>query len=241
MFESDPLLGAYLANYPSDRMRLLIPAGLVTGVIAVALNFTTGAVDEWWGPPLTIILMAAIVLGIGWRVLHFWNREVVLYEHGFSFREGGRNVFFLYHEVASIRQQAERLAYFGGLIRRTRYHYTLITIRGEKIVLTNLYRHVDRLMERLEAKVNALNEPQIIDRINAGEKIPFSDNLRISSTGLHEKGRDLAWSDFGGYKAANGQLALLQKDGTVWLSLPLPDVDNLALLIGILKRSITVN
>lgn len=239
MVESDPLLGGFLANYPSDRARLLIPAAIVTGIVAVFLNFTTAAVDEWWGPPLTIILMALVVLAIGWRVLHFWNREVMLYEHGFSYREGGRNIFFLYHELASIRQRAERLAYFGGLIRRTTYRYTLTSIRGEKIVLTNLYKNVDRLMERLEQKLYALLEPQIIDRINNGEKVPFSDTLRISKSGLHEGGRDLLWQDFGGYKAGGGQLTLLTRDGAAWLSLALPDVDNLALLIGLLKQQNT--
>lgn len=239
MVESDPLLGGFLANYPSDRARLLIPAVIVSGIVAVVLNFTTAAVEAWWGPPLTIILMALVVLIVGWRVLHFWNREVMLYEHGFSYREGGRTVFFLYHELASIRQRAERLVYFGGLIRRTTYRYTLISIRGEKIVLTNLYKNVDRLMERLEQKLNALLEPQIIERLNSGEKVPFSDTLRVSKSGLHEGGRDLHWSEFGGYKAGGGQLTLLSRDSTAWLTLALPDIDNLAILIGLLKQQET--
>jgi len=239
MVESDPLLGGFLANYPSDRARLLIPAVIVSGIVAVILNFTTAAVEAWWGPPLTIILMALVVLIVGWRVLHFWNREVMLYEHGFSYREGGRTVFFLYHELASIRQRAERLVYFGGLIRRTTYRYTLISIRGEKIVLTNLYKNVDHLMERLEQKLNALLEPQIIERLNSGEKVPFSDTLRLSKSGLHESGRDLHWSEFGGYKAGGGQLTLLARDGTAWLTLALPDIDNLAILIGLLKQQET--
>jgi hypothetical protein len=237
MIESDPILGNVLATYPSDRMRLLLPAAIIIGVVSVVLNFTIAAVSDWWGPPLTVILMSMVSLGAGWRVLHLWNREVVLYDNGFSFREGGRTVYFLYPEVVSLRQQGQQLAYFGGLIRRATFRFTLTGIRGERMVLTNLYRNVGQMGARLEAKVNAVLAPQIDDQLARGEKVAFSDTLRMSTTGLHEGGRELLWDSFAGYAIRGGQLHLLaQPDKSEWYSAPLGEIDNIKLLLNLLKQ-----
>jgi Family of unknown function (DUF6585) len=235
MIEADPMLGPVLANYPSDRMRLLIPAVIVVGVVAVILNFTVAEI-EGWGPPLTILIMGAVSLAAGWWVLHFWNREVTLYEKGFTYREGALDVQFLYAEIASMRQRAEQLAYFGGLFRRVRYHYTLKTIRGEIMTLDNLYRHVDKLAEQIEQKLVAELEPYLAGKIARGESIPFSDTLRLSSTGLLEGSRELAWEQFGGYKTGGGHMTLLASDGSEWFSLPLPEIDNIPILIHFLRE-----
>ncbi len=235
MLEADPVLGNPIANYPSDRLRLLIPAVLVCGVVSVILNFTVAEI-EGWGPPLTILLMGAVVLGMGWWVLHYWNREVILYRQGFSYREGGEDVYFLYAEIASIRQRAEQLAYFGGLIRRRSVRYTLTTIRGETMSLTSIYRNVDRLAAQVEQKVNEELEPFLAGKIEKGEKVPFSDTLRLSSTGLHEGSRELLWEQFGGYKVSAGRLSLIARpDQTEWFSLPLTQIDNIPILLHFLR------
>jgi Family of unknown function (DUF6585) len=235
MIEADPTLGPVLANYPSDRMRLLIPAVVIVGVVSVILNFTIAEI-EGWGPPLTILIMGAVSLAAGWWVLHYWNREVTLYEKGFTYREGAVDVQFLYAEIASMRQRAEQLAYFGGIIRRVRYRYTLKTIRGEIMTLDNLYRHVDKLAAQIEQKLVDELEPFLASKIEKGESIPFSDTLCLSSTGLQEGGRELAWEQFGGYKTGGGQMTLLAKDASEWFSLPLPEIDNIPILIHFLRE-----
>ena len=237
MIEADPVFGKVIANYPSDRTRLVAPAVVLSGVASVILNVTFATVEAWWGPVLTVIIMAAVVLSLGWRVLHYWNREVVLYEEGFSYREGARPVFFLYHEVLSVRQQGQRLAYFGGLIRRNTYKFTLTTLRGEIMILDNIYVRIEELGAQAEKKIYAILEPYLKEEMAKGEKIPFSNTLRLSNNGLEEKGRDLPWAAFDGYKISGGQLSILeQPDATVWLSIPLPDVDNLPILIRWLKQ-----
>lgn len=239
MIESDPVLGKVIGYYPSDRARLVFPAALIAGVVAVILNFTLATIADWWGPLLTTIVMAGVVLALGWRALHFWNREVVLYEKGFSYREGARIVLFLYHEVVSIRQGGQQLAYFGGLIRRSTLQFTLTALHGETMTLGNLYKRVDTLGAQIEAKVYPILEPYLTERMEKGEKIAFSATLRVSSAGLHEKSRDLLWEHFGGYQVGGGQLRLLAlPDKTEWLSLPLPEVDNLPLLVKLLKAKV---
>jgi hypothetical protein len=237
MIEADPLLGKVIANYPSNRARLLIPAVIAVGVVAVVLNFTVAAIEAWWAPPLTIILTAGACLLAGWPLLHYWNREVLLYENGFSYREGGRTVYFFFHEIVSLRQRGQQLAYFGGLIRRTTYRIALMTIQDERIVLTNLYQNIVQLGTRLEAKIIPFLAQHVDERLAKGERVAFSDTLQLSQNGLHEGGRNLSWDSFGGYKVQGGQLRLLSRpDGSAWFSLPLGDVDNLAVLINLLKN-----
>src|SRR5689334_18885938 len=222
MFESDPILGNVIAVYPSDRTRLLLPVAIIIGVVGLVLNFTVATIEAWWGPPLTVIIMSAVSLAAGWPVLHLWNREIILYDNGFSFREGGRTVYFLYHEVRSLRQRGQQLAYFGGLIRRATFRFTVTTIRDERMVLTNLYRNIGQMGARLEAKINPLLAPQIDEQLSRGEKVPFSDTLRLSQKGLHEAGRDLPWESFAGYSVKGGMLRLLARpDKSEWYAVPL--------------------
>jgi hypothetical protein len=236
MIEDNPVLGPLIASYPSDRGRLLLPAAIVIGAVAIVLNYTLAEADAWWGPLLTVIVMALVVLAAGWYVLHHWNREVVLFDQGFSYREGSRPVYFRYTEIAHIRQRAERLAYLGGLYRRTVYRYVLTTGQGDVIVLTNVYRRVAELGARMEQKVNAVLWPLIAERLAKGETVMFSATLGLSAGGLHEGGRNLLWDEYGGYRIENRRLAVLNQAGELWFAVPLTNVDNVTLLLQVLRE-----
>jgi hypothetical protein len=144
----------------------------------------------------------------------------------------------LYHEkYKSIRQQGQRLAYFGGLIRRNTYKFTLTTLRGEVMKLDNNYARIEELCAQIEKKIYAVLEPYLKEEMAKGEKIPFSNTLRLSNEGLEEKRRELPWEEFDGYKISNGQVSIFaQPDTSLWLSIPLPEVDNLPILIRWLKQ-----
>jgi hypothetical protein len=239
LIEADPVLGSALGIYPSDRLPPLILAGAIGAPALVILNFTVAAIPAWWSPIVTILITASLGLALGWYILHIWNREIILYERGFSYREGSKTVFMTYSEIRSIRVRAERRAYFGGLLRRSVYRFTVTTYRDERFTITNLYRRAAELGSALTEQINAALRPALALRLDKGERVAFSDTLELSSDGLHEGGRNLAWSQYGGYKIANRQLALLDADGAVWFALPLWQVDNITLLLELLKsRSI---
>jgi hypothetical protein len=180
--------------------------------------------------------MAAVALALGWYVLHIWNREIILYERGFSYREGSNTVFFRYDEVASIRQRAERLAYFGGLLRRDIYRFTVTTTEAERFTVTNLYRRPDELGARLTERINHVLQPAIAARLANGEAVPFGDALRLSASGLHEGGRDLLWAHYGSYHLGGSRLTFTDASGAVWYSVRLSEVDNVNLLLEFLRQ-----
>jgi hypothetical protein len=234
----DPVLGRGIANYPSDRRRLLLIAGVIGGAAAVALNFTLATIPGWWGPALTIIAMAAITLVLGWYVLHLWNREVVLYERGFSYREGADVVFFLYAEVRGVRLRAERLAYFGGLFRRTVYGVTLTTRTGEVIRLTHDYRRIADLSARLAEAVQREAGSAFEGRLHKGEIVPFGERLGVSRDGLHHDGRVLAWGSLGGTRIADRRLMIFDSQPELWAAIPLTELENPQLLIDVLRERV---
>lgn len=236
--EADPILGEAIANFPSDRGRALLIAGVIGGAAAVFLNFTFAAIPEWWGPALTIVLMASIGLALGWYVLHLWNREIILYERGFSYREGSKIVHFFYHELRGVRLRAERRSYFGGRIHRNVYRFTVTTNQNETFVITNVYRRAAELGTKLTENLNRVLQPTIAPKLERGESIPFGDTLKVSAAGLQAGERQLAWENYGKYRIGGRQLAILDKSGEVWFSAPLYEVENITLLLDVLRQSV---
>jgi hypothetical protein len=241
MLQNEDVLGKEIAYFPSNRARLVLPGLIVCVILGFVLNYTLAAIPGW-GPFLTTLIMAGVAFGFGWRALHYWNREVVLYEQGFSYREGSRSVLFLYKEIASIRQQAEQLAYFGGLIRRKVFRYTLTTERGESMTLDNLYANIESLGKQVESRIYPLLETHIVEKLAQGERVPFAQNFEISRDGLHEQGRLLNWDSVGRYTVSKGMLTLTDQHGAAWHKLPLSAIYNLPLLIKLLKtRTIPIH
>ncbi len=237
--EADPVYGEAIANFPSDRTRLLIIAGAISAISAVILNFTTAAIPGWIGPALTIVLMAGIVLVLGWYVLHLWNREVILYERGFSVREGSNLVFFHYDEVAAVRLRAERLAYFGGLIRRPVYATTIITVRGETFTLDNVYRRAARFGALFVARVAPVIRARLAEALSRGDHFSFG-GLTLTPDGITIDAERLLWDEVGSFKIGSGMLTLLRTDGTLWRSVPLKTLDNLPILLEALRERLAL-
>ena len=88
MIEDDPVLGAFIDNYPSDRTRLLLFGGAIMGIIWFVVTIALWRVDDGTAFSVTVGIIAIATLGVGWFLTHFWNREVIIYKRGFSYREG---------------------------------------------------------------------------------------------------------------------------------------------------------
>jgi hypothetical protein len=239
ILQDDPVLGSFIANFPADRGRLLLTGGAVLAVVWFVVTVALWQVEAETAFLITVVILGIAALGVGWYISHLWNREVILYERGFSYREGSHTAFVRHHEIRAIRQRGERVSYFGGLLRRTRYQLTITTEYDEVITLTMLYRRLDELAQRLEAAMIRARRPEIERRLAEGERLTFADSLQLSAGGLHHNGRDLPWDDFGGYRVNNGQLILLARGGgdTGWHSVALSEVDNLRLLVDLLHEA----
>jgi hypothetical protein len=236
MIEDDPVLGKYVALHGIDRLRLLFLAGAALGAVGLASYIALGISYAGWVQFATFIIPALVTLGVGWYLLHLWNREIILYERGFSYREGSRLVAFLYDEIQSVRRKGERLAYFGGRVRRDVHVITVTTRTGEVLVLTDQYRRADELGIALEKRVNAVLRPEIEARLANGEIVSFG-GLGLDALGLRQGEQALAWRDVGGYRVEARQLHILDASGAVWGSAPLAEMENITLFLDILKTN----
>lgn len=238
VIQPDPMLGQPIALAPSDRLRLLIIDALVGGTIGLSLSFTLAGIPAWYGPVLTILIMAAVALGLGWYTLHVWNREIILYERGFSYREGSNLVFFTYGEVRGVRALSERRAYFGGLLKRGIHHFTVTTKAGDTFRLNNAYRRADKVGWMLAERVDAAIAWDMEARLAKGDAIPFGETLRLTADGWKDGDTRILWSDLGDFHVQGGAIRLLRHDGTLWRAYPLGEVENIGLLVRVLRAGL---
>lgn len=243
--EPHPTLGEPLDNFPSRRLPPILIAGGVLGGVSLLFNLATYTVDTSAYAPTIVSVSALMTLVAGWWVLHNWNREVILYELGLTYREGSRDVPFRYEEFRAVRLRAEQLAYFGGAFRRTIYRITLTTFAGDIITLNNIYNRVQHLGDALNQRVTDLRRPQIQAELRAGNAVAFTPDLSLTQDGLvvrgealenHDGDAHLPWKAYGGYNIATRQLRFYTDEGALWFSLPLVEVDNLLLLLEILRE-----
>lgn len=232
----DPVLGKVIANYPSDRTRLLMIGGGIYAAGALLINVVFVPVDASVALPAVVTLLAVLALGVSWYMLHHWNREVVLFERGFSYREGSRTAYMAYADVRVVHLDARRTRYIGGLITRTVKRFTVKTIHDETIVIRSVYRRIDELIARMEAAVNAVLRPHIKTQFDLGGDAAFGEQVVLSAAGLTVDGQALAWADYGGYVIGGGQVTFKRKDGEVFASAALETLENETLLIELLNQ-----
>ncbi len=231
--ENDPVLGTPIAYYPGDRGRLVLIGGGAYAVVAMLINIAFLPVEASTAAIGVVTLMSLLALVVGWWITHQWNREVVLYAGGFTYHEGSRTVYFSFAEIRKIHFYAERRSYFFGVIKRTIRRLTLTTERDETLILTNLYRRLDELAERIEVVVNRLLRPELERRMASGEKIAFGEGLALSSGGVYVDDAHLAWAECRGYTVRDRRLTLQGSSGA--LSVPLAGLYNVTLLLDMLN------
>jgi hypothetical protein len=237
IFAADPVLGKYISHHPSRRLMLLLRGAIFYAIPAWILQLLTANLDDQTAALFVPFTLAAIAGAVGWYILHLWNREVVLYEKGFSYRRGSVTAYFRYENIAVLRQSIEKHSILG-LFPRTVYNYTLISDIDETIQLNNLYSNTEKLTRSLDALIALARMPHIRQMIAAGQAVPFSDSFKLSREGLVQGEHELFWHEFKGYKVQSGRLILQSSDNPEWAALALREINNPPLLLALLKERV---
>jgi hypothetical protein len=236
VIEPDPVLGAYIAHHPSNRLLLLILGGMAYAIPVFLLQILFSQADKSTAAVVLISAYSIIALIIGWIILHLWNREVILYERGFTYREGSKIRAFPYASIVSFQQRSTRFA----LLSRwpiVVYRTTMTTDQDEVLLINNVYTQTEKLVRRLEGLITRARLPVVASKFHAGERVSFGP-LSLSGQALHVGDKTLLWSDWEGYRFANNQLVLTDKSGADWASVPVLEIDQILLVVGLLKATI---
>lgn len=235
LFDDDPVLGAFIAYYPSNRVRLLLRAGIGYAVPVLFLQVFFAPLDTATASIILIGGYTLLALIAGWYLTHLWNREVVVYERGFSYREGSHTGLFQYHEIVRIQARTERIAY-ANLFTRDIYDYTLITDQDEHLRLNNVYKNIAELALRLERAITRARKPIVQARLQRGESLAFAHDLHLTRESVEYDGRKLNWDAFQGHQIEDGNLILVARDEPSWARIPLNTLDNQLLLVTLLHE-----
>lgn len=235
--DDDPLFGKYIAHYPVQRTQLLIQAGIIYALVTLVLQVAFANLDDVTAAIFLITAFSVMAFGLGWYVLHLWNREVVLYDRGFHYREGSKTVPIQYSEIIAMRQRAERVALFGVLPRDV-HQYTLLTKNEELIVLNNRYHRIGELGQRLDKAIVLARRPILEHLLATGETLVFHEKLTMTQDGLHSGGEHLPWDAIHGYRAEGGQFIIRADSAAPWFTGRLEEIDNLTLLFLLLKARV---
>ncbi|MGJ3238770.1 MAG: DUF6585 family protein [Anaerolineae bacterium] len=234
IYQPDPILGQYIGHHPSNRLRLLIIGGIIYAVPVLSLQLIFWNVENAFASVFLPVLFAIIAGAVFWWMLHHWNREVVLYQRGFSYRQGSVTAYILYSNVVRLHQRVERVEFLG--IARKVYHYTLITDIDETIVIDNIYNKPDKLTRMLETFIARDRLPIMHHQLSKGAEIPFTPEFRLSQQGLHYQEQTLAWADYKAQRIANAHLTIQARDDDEWARLSVATINNPVLLILMLKE-----
>ncbi|MCU0480010.1 MAG: hypothetical protein MUE54_02215 [Anaerolineae bacterium] len=236
IFEDDPILGRFVAQYPANRLRLLMISGGILLAVWFVVTVALWNVQDDIAATITVLILTPVALLTGWYALHLWNREVVLYEKGFTYRRGSQLAYIRYNDVSRTRQAGGIIRYLGGIIKRNTFQFTIITEHDEIIPFDVLYKNLDDLTLKVEAEIYRVLLPKLNTKLANGERIPFNDVLFISTTGIKYQTDELVWDDFGGQTIQSGQLQLKRADGTIWHTSPLAEIENIRLFLALLRH-----
>lgn len=234
IFTADPILGNYVSHHPSNRIRLMIIGLIIYAVPVFAMQAIFWTVENNIAAIILPILFALIGAGAFWFVAHHWNREVVLYERGLSYRQGSTTAYILYANVVKLIQNIERIRFAG--LSRTVYDYKLVTDIDETLIINNVYSSPERLTRSLDAFIARDRLPIIRHKITSGEDATFNDSLHINSEGIMLDERKLAWQDYKTQRVKQGELYIQSRDDDEWAVIAVTDIDNPVLFIAVLKE-----
>jgi hypothetical protein len=234
VIDDDVVFGRYIAHFVTHRLRLLIQAGVIYGVAAIVINLATFSLEGTLVNIVVPLMYALVAMPLIWYLAHLWNREVILYERGFTYRQGSVVAAFPYENIVRMRVVVENIAYFG-VIPRQKITADLESDNGDKMHLNQTLKDARKLVETLERAVVKARKPLIQRQIEQGSPASFG-MLTLKENGIEtDDGRTLAWNELNGVRVQDMAIQLVS-GSEVWGSFPLAEIDAAALLLVVLKE-----
>lgn len=236
--DDDPVLGRYLVHFTTDRLRLLMQAGVIYALSAVVINVATFSLEGTLVNIVVPLLYAGVALPLIWAIAHLWNREVILFERGFTFRQGSVVAAFPYINIVAIDVTLQRVLYFG-LIPYQRTLGLLTSDQGDVMRIDGVFKDARKLITALERSVIRARQPLIAEQLAQGGHVAFG-SLTLTRAGIQtEDGRTLPWNELQGVRVETDGIVLIS-GSDVWGRFHERELHSTALLVTVLKAQLAL-
>ncbi len=233
--DDDPVLGRYLVHYNTNRMRLLVQVGVIYAICTLVITLATAGLEGTWVNIVVPLLYALVAMPLIWYVAHLWNREVILFEKGFTFRQGSVVAAFPYENIVSTRTTLERIRYFG-IVPRQRTVYDMTSDQGDQMRINDVYIRPLELVDTLERAILKARKPLLARQLARGEQVSFG-SVALNAQGVVDvrDGRALPWGALRSVQVAAGALRIADDAGE-WAAFPLEGIESVVILLALLKE-----
>lgn len=234
VIDDDPVFGRYVVHFTAHRLKLLLQAGAIYAASALVINLATWNLEGTLVNVVVPLLYALVAMPLLWAVAHLWNREVIVFERGFTYRQGSVVAAFPFLSIARVDVQIELVRLFG-LIPYERVVGRLQSEQGDLIRIDGVFKDSRKLLDVLERGILRERLPLLRAQLANGQEANFGA-LTLTRDGLRDHdGRTLSWEAFTRAQVEKDSIVLLS-GGEMWGRYHDRDLHSEALLILLLKE-----
>jgi hypothetical protein len=192
---------------------------VLTGELALVLGGVT-------------LIAAGSCLIVGYRRA---TAQILVFDNGFSYRQGGRPVFFRWEDINAVWDQSRQITVEGAPVGPVTRVLIIKRYDGKKVKVSSVFKGVKEFVNLVTEKVYDRQMPQAVELLNNGAEARFG-RIGITKAGLRVKHSFLPWDMVKSVRVQGGCLVIHQKGRLrKWASVHLESTPNLFVLFPLLQ------
>jgi hypothetical protein len=212
--------------------------GIYDASVAVRKHGLAVLEDKLFFP--LVIAGAMLLLGSlgGWGAYVNWNKGISVHEKGFALHTRHGVQIWKWEDITFFWTASARLYY--GIYIGTLHKYFLRDKQGRRLVLSNLFKDVEKLSRLIEQAIFSRLYEQAADQYNQGQKVVFGP-LVVSKAGIQIGKKYFPWQEVSRVTVQQGILKISKKGK--WLggaSTSISAIPNVQVLLSILDQLVGV-
>ncbi len=243
----------YFAPKPMSRLGSLVASLLLLGGAALLALYGVYEAYNWssygsamvtsklTGPLVFAGILFLFGVWAGWSTYSNWNKGVMIYDHGFAYRDRKGIQTWRWDIVISITAAITR-HYTNGIYTGTTHIYTLFNNQNERIVLNDSFKKVEELAAMVEQGIYPPLYERASQAYNTGQTLTFGP-VAINKGGIVIGKKNYPWQDVKQVSIQNGFVKVSKKDGG-WFSgasASAAVIPNLKILLAIINQVVGVS
>jgi hypothetical protein len=213
-----------------------VVSGIYETILATRLH-GPAMIDDKLADPLvfaSILLMAGSLAG--WNTYNLWNKGVMVFETGFTWRDRKGIQVWRWEELVSITSAITR-HYTIGIYTGTTRVYTLYLRRHQCLRLSDCFSRVEQLAQELDRNTFPLLYGSSAECYNAGQTVTFGP-LAINTEGMVIGKTAYPWTQVKEVSIHHGFLKIFGKEagGFGGANVPVATIPNVRVLLAIIHQ-----